>query len=90
MTGLRAGNWRDAYALCSPTLQDTLGSPAGLGNRIIGNNVQPVSWTFESINIGDSIRIDGKAVLPRNQSVSLNLDLVRAGGTFQINGFLLK
>ena len=90
MTNLSAGNWAAAYAVCTPTLQNALGSAPALGKRITDNKVQPVSWSFTDITSGTPLKIDGTAVFPGSRSGSLHLELERVGNAYQISGFLLQ
>jgi len=68
MTNLSAGNWAAAYAVCTPPLQNALGSAPALGKRITDSKVQPVSFTFTAINPGNPLKIDGTAVFPGSRS----------------------
>ena len=90
MSKLQAGDWAGAYGLCTPTLQNALGSAPGLGKRIADNKVQPVSWTLTDFNPGTPIKIDGDTTYSGKRSGTLHLELERVGGNYLISGFLLQ
>jgi len=94
MSKLKAGDWAGAYALCTPTLQNDLGSAAGLSKRITDGKVQPVSWTFADFGSVTSksqeAQIDGTADFSGGRKGTLRLVLDRVGAGWQISGFSLK
>jgi hypothetical protein len=90
MTNLSAGNWAGAYALCTPTLQNALGSAPALGKRITDNKVQPVSFSITDVTPGTPVKLDGTAVFPGNRPGVLHLELERVGSTYQVNAFQLQ
>jgi hypothetical protein len=90
MTNLSAGNWAGAYALCTPTLQNQLGSAPALGQRITNNKVQPTSFTLTDMNPGTPFKIDGTTVFSGSRPGTLHLELERVGSSYQISGFLLQ
>ena len=94
MTKLKAADWAGAYALCTPTLQNDLGSAAGLSKRITDGKVQPVSWTFTDFgsvtSTSQDAQIDGTTDFSGGRKGTLRLVLNRVGAGWQISGFILK
>lgn len=90
MTRLQAGDWPGAYALCTPTLQNALGSAPELAARVTTAKVQPVTWQFTDMGSGTPLKIDGTAAYASGRSGPLHLELERVGGNFKVSGFLLQ
>ena len=91
MTSLRDGDYAGAYDLCTPGLQEELGSVVGLRTTIVDNDVEPASWTFNSTRIeNDGAELEGTLVLAGERKGTVDLVLTNVGGAWKVDGFHLK
>jgi ribosomal protein S27E len=58
MTALKTGDFAHAYALCTPELQNELGSVSGMSTLVADNRPAEWNWTSRSIRNGVG-RVDG-------------------------------
>ena len=90
MTDIVAGDYDKAYALCTPALQNALGSPAGLGKRIGDARAQPVSFSFSNTNLNnDRLELSGTAAFAGGRSGTVSLAIVKVGSDWKVDAFNL-
>jgi len=90
MTAIQKDDYTKAYALCAPTLQSELGSPAGLSKLISNNNAQPASWSFSNTNLNnDRLELGGTATFTSGKSGTVSLVIDKVGNDWKVAGFKL-
>ncbi len=88
MTALKNGDYAQAYALCSPSLQKEVGNARGLETAITSAQAVPSKWTFTSRNVsGDEGQIDGTATFANGREGTVRLVLVKAGNDWKVSGY---
>lgn len=90
MDALKTSNYSQAYTLCSPSLQQELGSAEGLQTMIAENKRQPTSWSWSnrSINNNDG-SLSGSVTFANGQTGNVELALTYSSNQWKIAGFNL-
>ncbi len=93
MAALRAGDYNQAFNLCSPELQNELKDVQGLEAMIKSNSVQPATWNFTSRNVNNgTAEMQGNVTFAGTTSHTGTVSLIlnRVGSNWQVAGFDLK
>ena len=86
MTALRDGNYQQAYDLCTPTVQQELGSPEALG-ELIGEN-RPTEWNFTSRNISNDLgTLTGTATFQGLGQRPIEMEFRQVDGAWRVSYF---
>jgi hypothetical protein len=89
MTALKTGDYAHAYALCSPDLQEELGSASALGTMAQG--YQPAQWNWSSRSIRNGVgRLDGSFTYVGGKSGTAHLTLASVDNGWRITSFRLN
>ncbi len=89
MQALQHSDYASAYSLCTPALQQELGSPDALRMMIENGQVQPKSWKFTTRNVeNDVATLEGSFV--SSQAGRLKLELHKIGADWKVNMFNME
>lgn len=90
LTDLAASDYTKAYALCTPALQRTLGSPAALGKRVSDANAMPTSWSLGNASLNnDRLELSGTAVYSGGRQGTVSLVIVKVANEWKVDAFNL-
>jgi hypothetical protein len=86
MTAVKAGNYQQAYNLCTPDLQKEVGSVSGLEQKVRGN--QPAQWNWSNRSNRDGVGyLDGPLTYTDGRKGSGHLTLTQVAGEWKISSF---
>jgi len=91
MTDLVAGNDSQAYALCTPALQNSLGSSANFTQRIDSSQARPTSWTFSNTSLNNNrTDLTGTANFVGGRTGTVSIAVVKVGNDWKVDAFNLQ
>ena len=91
MTGLRDGNWQQAYSQMSPELQREVGNVNQFQQLITRGQAIPASWNWTSRNVNNELATwRGTVQFKTGRSGTAELDLRRSGNEWRIVSFDLE
>jgi zinc ribbon protein len=89
MTAVRDGNYPQAYALCTPALQQELGDISEFESTMQDN--RPKTWSFTSRKVeNDTGQLDGTATLDDGSTADVRLVLDQVGGAWKVSGINIQ
>jgi hypothetical protein len=89
MTALKQGDYERAYTLCTPELQDALGSQAGMAELV--QNYQPTEWNWTSRSIRNGVgRLSGSFTYADGKTGSVHLVLRQIGSDWRLVSFSMN
>jgi len=89
MTTLKTGDYTRAYALCTPDLQQELGSVPALSALVDGYRLGEGNWTSRSIRNGVG-QLDGSLTYAGGRSGTAHLTLRQVGNDWRIDSFRMN
>jgi hypothetical protein len=89
MTAVRDGNYPQAYALCTPALQQELGDIEEFTSTMQDN--RPTKWNFTSRQVNNNTgQLDGTATLQDGSAADVRLVLDQVGGAWKVSGINIQ
>ncbi len=89
MSALKAGNYDQAYALCTPDLQRQVGGIPEMKTLVA--ETRPTRWSWGSRSIQNDVgRLDGSFSYPDGRTGSVHLALSRVGSDWRVSSFRLS
>lgn len=91
MTGLRDGDWQQAYNQMDPALQREVGNVNQFQQLVTRGQAVPDTWTWTSRNINNDLADwSGSAQFKSGRSGTVELELRRSGNDWKIVSFDLQ
>ena len=91
MTGLRDGDWQQAYSQLAPELHREVGNVNQFQQLITRGQAVPASWNWTSRNVNNDVATwTGTAQFKSGRSGTAELELLRRGNDWRIVSFDLQ
>jgi hypothetical protein len=90
MQALKTADYKTAYGLCHPALQQKLGNVQGLQRVIENGKARPTSWSFNSRSVSnDQGLLEGTVTMVGGEG-TVSLEFTKSGNEWKVSAFDLE